>query len=133
MRQAPDARVPLEVALIRLTRPELDTDVAALVERVARLERRLAEQGAGEAAGFDAPTERGAGPCDAGDSGTGRGSGTVRARDRARPRRRGAASRPATTPRASTDRLRHRRAPPGDGTPPEQAAETHEAAPPRAG
>ena len=35
MRQAPDARVPLEVALIRLTRPELDTSVAALLERVA--------------------------------------------------------------------------------------------------
>jgi DNA polymerase III subunit gamma/tau len=47
MRQAPDARVPLEVALIRLTRPELDTSVAALVERVARLERRLAEQPGG--------------------------------------------------------------------------------------
>jgi DNA polymerase-3 subunit gamma/tau len=42
MRQAPDARVPLEVALVRLTRPELDTSVAALTERVARLEAALA-------------------------------------------------------------------------------------------
>ncbi|MFN0026880.1 MAG: DNA polymerase III subunit gamma/tau [Acidimicrobiales bacterium] len=42
MRQAPDARVALEVALIRLTRPELDTSMAALLERVARLEAALA-------------------------------------------------------------------------------------------
>ncbi len=42
MRQAPDARVPLEIALIRLTRPELDTTAAALLERVARLEVALA-------------------------------------------------------------------------------------------
>ena len=79
MRQAPDARVPLEVALIRLTRPELDTDVAALVERVARLERRLADPGAGEAAGFDAPTERAQGPATPAAAGPARGSGTLRA------------------------------------------------------
>ena len=132
MRQAPDARVPLEVALIRLTRPELDTDVAALVERVARLERRLAEQGAGEAAGFDAADGAGAGPCDAGGSGTGAGqrdpsgpgSGpAAEARRRMQARDDAAAStdRPVTAARAA--------APPGDGTPPEQAAETHEAAP----
>ncbi|WP_419918627.1 DNA polymerase III subunit gamma/tau [Candidatus Poriferisocius sp.] len=38
MRQAPDPRVDLEVALARLTRRDLDTDVAALLERVERLE-----------------------------------------------------------------------------------------------
>ena len=42
MRQAPDARVALEVALVRLTRAELDSSVAALTERVARLEAALA-------------------------------------------------------------------------------------------
>ncbi|MCC6437821.1 MAG: DNA polymerase III subunit gamma/tau, partial [Acidimicrobiales bacterium] len=42
MRQAPDARVPLEVALVRLTRAELDSTLAALTERVARLEAMLA-------------------------------------------------------------------------------------------
>ncbi|MGD9755442.1 MAG: DNA polymerase III subunit gamma/tau, partial [Acidimicrobiia bacterium] len=42
MRQAPDARVPIEVALVRLTRPELDSTLAALNERVARLEAMLA-------------------------------------------------------------------------------------------
>jgi DNA polymerase-3 subunit gamma/tau len=40
MREAPDPRVVLEVALVRLARPELDESVAALVERVERLERQ---------------------------------------------------------------------------------------------
>ena len=39
MRQAPDPRVDLEVALGRLTRRDLDTDTSALLERVERLER----------------------------------------------------------------------------------------------
>ncbi len=42
MRQAADPRVPLEVALIRLTTPSADTSVQALVERIDDLERRLA-------------------------------------------------------------------------------------------
>jgi DNA polymerase-3 subunit gamma/tau len=49
MRQAPDARVPLEVALVRLTRAELDTSVAALTDRVARLEAALAAVAGGAA------------------------------------------------------------------------------------
>ncbi|MDH3756190.1 MAG: DNA polymerase III subunit gamma/tau, partial [Acidimicrobiia bacterium] len=39
MRQAPDPRVDLEVALVRLTRVDLDTDVAALVQRIEHLEQ----------------------------------------------------------------------------------------------
>jgi DNA polymerase III subunit gamma/tau len=39
MREAPDPRVVLEVALVRATRPELDPSPAALLERVERLER----------------------------------------------------------------------------------------------
>ena len=39
MRQAPDPRIDLEVALLRLTRPDLDTDVAALTARIERLEQ----------------------------------------------------------------------------------------------
>ena len=39
MRESPDPRVALEVALVRCTRPELDTSPAALVERLERLER----------------------------------------------------------------------------------------------
>ena len=43
MREAPDPRVLLEAVLVRLCRPELDTSVEALVERVDRLERMLSE------------------------------------------------------------------------------------------
>jgi len=39
MREAPDPRVSLEVALVRVTRPELDTSPAAIVERLEKLER----------------------------------------------------------------------------------------------
>ncbi|MGD9797079.1 MAG: DNA polymerase III subunit gamma/tau, partial [Acidimicrobiia bacterium] len=39
MREAPDPRVSFEVALVRVTRLELDTSPAALVERLERLER----------------------------------------------------------------------------------------------
>ena len=42
MRQAPDARIPLEVALVKITQPATDSSVAALVERIERLERALA-------------------------------------------------------------------------------------------
>ncbi len=41
MREALDPRVTLEVALVRVTAPEADVSVAALLERVERLERRL--------------------------------------------------------------------------------------------
>ena len=39
MREAPDPRVVLEVAVVRLCRPELDVSPAALLERLERLER----------------------------------------------------------------------------------------------
>jgi DNA polymerase III gamma/tau subunit len=39
MREALDPRVSLEVALVRVARPEVDTSPAALVERIERLER----------------------------------------------------------------------------------------------
>ncbi len=41
MREAPEPRAVLEVALVRLVRPELDETAEALVERVARLEEAL--------------------------------------------------------------------------------------------
>ena len=40
MRDAPDPTVVLEIALVRLARPELDPSPAALVERLERLERQ---------------------------------------------------------------------------------------------
>lgn len=42
MHSAPDATVVLEVTLARLTHPELDTNVAALMERVSKLEKQVA-------------------------------------------------------------------------------------------
>jgi DNA polymerase-3 subunit gamma/tau len=42
MRQAPDPRISLEVALVRLTHPDADSSPAALLERIDRLERQVA-------------------------------------------------------------------------------------------
>ena len=42
MRDAPDPRAVLEVALVRLARPELDDSTEALLDRVARLEQIVA-------------------------------------------------------------------------------------------
>lgn len=44
MRDAAEPRVTLEVALIRLTHPEADDSPGAMLERLERLERRLAER-----------------------------------------------------------------------------------------
>lgn len=41
MRQSPDPRVDLEVAMVRLTRPDADRSLDALAERVARLETEM--------------------------------------------------------------------------------------------
>jgi DNA polymerase III subunit gamma/tau len=49
MRDAPDAQVVLEIALVRATRPELDSGVEALADRVGALERSIAS-GVGPAA-----------------------------------------------------------------------------------
>jgi len=54
MRQAADPRVPLEVALIRLTSPATDTSASALLERIEELERRVA-RGVVAPAGSAAP------------------------------------------------------------------------------
>jgi DNA polymerase-3 subunit gamma/tau len=45
MRDAPDPRVLLEVALVRQCHPDADTTVAALLERIERLERGQTGQG----------------------------------------------------------------------------------------
>ncbi|MGZ4682052.1 MAG: DNA polymerase III subunit gamma/tau, partial [Acidimicrobiales bacterium] len=76
IQDAPDQRIPLEVALVRLTRPEADTSLAALAERVARLERggppaAQPAQAPATAAGpapapVAAPAPAGAGAVDAG-------------------------------------------------------------------
>ena len=53
MRQAPDPRVDLEVALARLTRRDLDTDVSSLLERIERLERHGPRQASASDTGTD--------------------------------------------------------------------------------
>jgi DNA polymerase-3 subunit gamma/tau len=53
IQDAPDQRIPLEVALVRLTRPEADLSLAALADRVSRLEQGTHLGGAPAAA---APT-----------------------------------------------------------------------------
>lgn len=45
MRQAPDPRIPLEVALVRITRLDADPSLDALVARVEALERALVADG----------------------------------------------------------------------------------------
>src|SRR5204863_156971 len=42
MRESPDPRITLEVALVRLCRPDADASPAALLERIERLERAAA-------------------------------------------------------------------------------------------
>ena len=53
MRDALDTRITLEVAIVRLTHPEVDDDPAALAERIERLERRVQELAA--SAGTSSP------------------------------------------------------------------------------
>jgi DNA polymerase III subunit gamma/tau len=42
IQDAPDPRIPLEVALVRLTRPDAELSLAALADRIGRLEREVA-------------------------------------------------------------------------------------------
>jgi DNA polymerase-3 subunit gamma/tau len=62
MREAPDPRVLLEVALVRLCRPELDSTPAALLERIEHLERALAGRPAQPAQAAQVHTEPAAPP-----------------------------------------------------------------------
>ncbi len=50
MREALDARITFEVALVRLTHPEVDDGPGALLERIERLERRVQELSSGTGA-----------------------------------------------------------------------------------
>ena len=55
IQDAPDQRIPLEVALVRLTRPEADTSLAALADRITRLERGVRPGGAPDRSGLAHP------------------------------------------------------------------------------
>ncbi len=72
IQDAPDQRIPLEVALVRLTRPEADTSISALLDRITRLEHgALAAPGGAPASPPPAPpagpspASSGAGPAPA--------------------------------------------------------------------
>jgi DNA polymerase-3 subunit gamma/tau len=56
MRDAPDAQVVLEISLVRAVRPDLDSGVEALVERVSALERSLTGAAAFPRPSAPAPT-----------------------------------------------------------------------------
>ncbi len=89
MRHAPDARVLLEVAVVRLTARDAAPDVAALAARLARVERRL----------DDAPT----GPLATSAPEAARPSGSGRATLGGRARRAAAPS-PSESPGVASDR-----------------------------
>lgn len=68
MRESVDPRITLEAGLVRLAAPEADTTLAALLERVERLETMVGERataapgGPVRPAGVDAPSQVGAPP-----------------------------------------------------------------------
>ncbi len=55
MREALDARTTFEVALVRLTNPEVDDGLGALLERIERLERRMQDLASGGGPGGGTP------------------------------------------------------------------------------
>ncbi len=55
MRHAPDPRIPLEVALVQIARPEAAGDLDALVRRIEQLERAVASGGGSAPAAPSAP------------------------------------------------------------------------------
>jgi hypothetical protein len=61
MRDAPDAQVVLEIAIVQAARPDLDQSTSALAERVSALERSVAA-GAHSAPQFDRPDSHKAPP-----------------------------------------------------------------------
>jgi DNA polymerase-3 subunit gamma/tau len=67
MRQAPDARIPLEVALVRLTRPDADASLDSLVQRIERLERGAPAATASPSEGASSRPTASAGSSNVGD------------------------------------------------------------------
>ncbi len=119
MRDAPDPRVVLEVALVRLARADLDDSTAALVERVGRLERGALAPHAAPAPPATPP------PAPGGDPRTMPSIGALK-RQRA-----AAASPPAITPPAPAPPTAAVEPPPA-GEPPPVAGPAATASPPPA-
>lgn len=71
MRQSPDPRVDLEVAMVRLTRPDADRSLDALAERVTRLEAELGLRSGSPPTGSELSSDPGSpGPAEADSSGS---------------------------------------------------------------
>ena len=71
MRQSPDPRVDLEVAMVRLTRPDADRSLDALTERVTRLEAQLGLGSGSLPTGSELSSDPGSpGPFEPGSSGS---------------------------------------------------------------
>jgi DNA polymerase-3 subunit gamma/tau len=62
MRQSPDPRIPLEVALIKVARPEADQSLAGLADRLERLERAVAQGGTPTPPSASTPSTTGSSP-----------------------------------------------------------------------
>ncbi|MGO8826167.1 MAG: DNA polymerase III subunit gamma/tau [Acidimicrobiales bacterium] len=84
MREAPDAQVVLEIAVVRAVRPDLDSGMEALSERVSVLERSRSgaaafprPDAAGEHAAPAAPIARGSSPSASEPAAAGRPAGDV--------------------------------------------------------
>ena len=106
IQDALDPRIPLEVALVRLTRPDADTSVASLAERITRLEQGAPPAAPRAAAAASRPRHR---PPHRLRTGTGRPTRPGSART-------GVGTEPAPTDDADAhdDLARRRRRPPAD-------------------
>jgi hypothetical protein len=104
MREALDPRVSLEVALVRIARPDTDTSPAALLERIERLERGGGGGGGGGGAPAPAPVETTAPAAPAGAAAARKALGAVKkSRPRAEAAPAPAAPEPDRVPTAVTD------------------------------
>ena len=104
MRQAPDPRVDLEVALVRLCRPDADRSLDALSARVEQLERQLAGDApiAAPAAAPPVPSAPEPAPTSPPTAAPAAGTGVAAAARRALAEKRGDAPPPAPPPPSVT-------------------------------
>jgi DNA polymerase-3 subunit gamma/tau len=117
MRQAPDARIPLEVALVKVARPESELSLEGLADRLDRLERsvRSGEPPAEATPGGKAPRTKGSPARGAQDRSEQKGGPADGARQ-ALAQTKGGGKRASSTPA-------------GEGQTPEMSAEASSAAP----
>jgi DNA polymerase-3 subunit gamma/tau len=133
IQDAPDPRITLEVALVRLTRPDAELSLSALADRIARLERGQPPAVASGSAPAAQPTEGGDAPRGAAPSSS-PGSSAREALAQSKPP---AGARPATkqaarAPKAPPAKRAARKAAPAEPPQARQADAATSAAPPAA-